>query len=124
MASSFKPKLSIYIMLIAFILACELCPLSSALITCTNVQHSLQPCIGYVKGIGILTATCCAGVRQLNSAATTTTDRRSVCSCLKKYYSMIHGFKPNLIPGIPGMCQVKLPYPISANMDCSRYSCL
>ncbi|XP_039132483.1 non-specific lipid-transfer protein 1-like [Dioscorea cayenensis subsp. rotundata] len=116
--ATIKPKLSIYLMLIALILAYDLCPLSA--LTCTNVQQSLQPCIRYVKGIGILTAPCCAGVRQLNNVAKTTADRRLVCGCLKKFYSMIHGFKPSLIPGIPGMCRVKLPYSISANMDCSR----
>ncbi|KAH7672513.1 Plant non-specific lipid-transfer protein/Par allergen protein [Dioscorea alata] len=118
--ATFKPKLSIYLMLIALILAYELRP-SSAL-TCTNVQQSLRPCVRYVKGISILTAQdpCCAGVRQLNNVAKTKADRQLVCRCLKNFYPMIHGFKPSLIPGIPGKCGVKLPYSISATMDCSR----
>ncbi|GFQ08746.1 non-specific lipid-transfer protein 2 [Phtheirospermum japonicum] len=88
-------------------------------IGCGTVVSYLNPCIPYLTGKGPI-GSCCSGVKSLNSAAKTTPDRQSVCSCLK---SIAGSYSVNLgkASGLPGQCGVSIPYKISPSTDCSKY---
>jgi hypothetical protein len=96
---------------------------TKAAISCNQVINTLTPCISYVVGNGALTDNCCNGIRGLNSAARTTPDRQSVCTCLKNTASQFSYNSRNvaLAAGLPGKCGVKLPYKIDPSTDCKRY---
>ncbi|XP_074584028.1 non-specific lipid-transfer protein 1-like [Curcuma longa] len=96
-------------------------PQTSAAVSCGNVVSDLAPCIAYAQGkTTTLSAPCCSGVRNLNNAAQTTADRRTACTCLKGTVGSIKGINLSLVGGIPGKCNVKVPYPISTSVDCSK----
>ena len=95
-------------------------PRAESAVSCNSVASSLSPCINYIRGMGPLTAGCCGGVRNLNSAAKTTPDRQTTCNCLKSFAGRIPGVRFNLAAGVPGMCKVNVPYAISPSTDCSR----
>ncbi|KAJ8499948.1 hypothetical protein OPV22_010500 [Ensete ventricosum] len=89
-------------------------------ITCGQVSSALSSCIPYATGKGSLTAACCSGVKRLNSAATTSADRKTACTCIKSLISRISGLNTGLVSGIPGKCGVSIPYAISPSTDCSK----
>nr|WP_171476391.1 non-specific lipid-transfer protein [Acinetobacter baumannii] len=89
-------------------------------ITCGQVVGSLAPCLGYLKSGGAVPGACCNGVKSLNSAAKTSADRKTACSCLKNAYSSNRGLNPANVAGLPGKCGVSIPYKISPNTDCSK----
>ncbi|KAI5561501.1 hypothetical protein POPTR_016G135800v4 [Populus trichocarpa] len=93
---------------------------TKAAISCNQVINTLTPCISYVVGNGALTGNCCNAIRGLNSAARTTPDRQSVCTCLKNTASQFSYNSRNvaLAAGLPGKCGVKLPYKIDPSTDC------
>lgn len=93
---------------------------TKAAISCNQVINTLTPCISYVVGNGALTDNCCNAIRGLNSAARTTPDRQSVCTCLKNTASQFSYNSRNvaLAAGLPGKCGVKLPYKIDPSTDC------
>ncbi|KAG0473732.1 hypothetical protein HPP92_015075 [Vanilla planifolia] len=93
---------------------------AGAAVSCGQVAAAVGPCISYIRGRGRLTASCCKGVRYLNSAATTTPARRMACGCLKKLSGSVPGLRPRLAAGLPGKCRVRVPYPISTTTDCTR----
>ncbi|KAK8950290.1 Non-specific lipid-transfer protein 3 [Platanthera guangdongensis] len=107
-----------------FIMACLLSSgvirEATAAISCGQVASSLGQCVSYLTGQGPLLKPCCAGVQRLNAAASSTPDRRQACACLKSISGSISNLKPNLAAGLPGMCGVSIPYPISTTTDCSR----
>ncbi|CAL9153408.1 unnamed protein product [Musa hybrid cultivar] len=89
-------------------------------ITCGEVTSALSPCIAYATGKGSLTSGCCNGVKTLNSAAKTSADRKTACSCIKTLVSQVSGVNTGLVSGIPGKCGVSIPYTISPSTDCSK----
>lgn len=95
-------------------------PRSEAAIGCGTVVSYVAPCLPYVTNKGPL-GSCCGGVKGLYSAAKTTPDRRSVCTCLKSIASSYSGVDLGKAAGLPGMCGVSIPYKISPSTDCSKY---
>ncbi|XP_039067804.1 non-specific lipid-transfer protein 3-like [Hibiscus syriacus] len=94
---------------------------ADAAITCGGVVNHLMPCISYVQNGGQPTAACCNGVRALYAEAQTSTDRQSVCKCLK---SAINGFRYSSFnlgnaAGLPDKCSLHIPYKISPSIDCN-----
>ncbi|KAF7099208.1 hypothetical protein CFC21_100871 [Triticum aestivum] len=71
------------IVLVAMVSVMLLSAPYAAAITCGEVSGYLKPCFSYLQRGGLPSASCCAGVTNLNSAATTTTDRRVACNCVK-----------------------------------------
>jgi hypothetical protein len=61
-----------------------------------------------------------ATVRSLNSAASTTADRRAACNCLKSAAARVGGLVAGNAASIPAKCGVSIPYTISPSIDCSR----
>ncbi|GJN13961.1 hypothetical protein PR202_gb00725 [Eleusine coracana subsp. coracana] len=96
-------------------------PHANAAISCGQVSSAIGPCLAYARGAGAApSASCCNGVRSLNAAARTTADRRAACNCLKSAASRVSGLNAGKASSIPGRCGVRLPYAISASIDCSR----
>ncbi|KAL6597377.1 hypothetical protein ACP70R_020335 [Stipagrostis hirtigluma subsp. patula] len=90
-------------------------------VTCGQVVSMLSPCISYAMGrVPATTPACCAGVKNLNTAAKTTADRQTTCNCLKQQTRGMGGIRPDLVAGIPGKCGVTVPYAISPSTDCSK----
>lgn len=94
-------------------------PRGEAAIGCGTVVSSLKPCLPYVTGKGPL-GSCCGGVKGLYSAAKTTADRQSVCTCLKSLAGSYTGVNLGKAAGLPGQCGVSIPYKISPSTDCSK----
>ncbi|CAJ2655501.1 unnamed protein product [Trifolium pratense] len=94
-------------------------PISEAAISCGIVTSAVAPCINYVRGGPGPSAACCAGIKRLNSAATTTPDRQAACNCLKSAAGAISGLNNNLAAGLPGKCGVNIPYKISTTTNCA-----
>ncbi|CAD6255142.1 unnamed protein product [Miscanthus lutarioriparius] len=98
---------------------------SEATVTCGQVSSAIGPCIPYAQGSGSAPSpACCSGVRSLNSAASTTADRRAACNCLKSAAAKVGGLITGNAASIPAKCGVSIPYTISPSIDCSRSASL
>ncbi|KAL5731309.1 lipid-transfer protein [Ranunculus cassubicifolius] len=114
--SSVAGKITILVITLMVVSA----PYASEAITCGQATVSVVPCIGYLRSGGAPPPACCSGVKSLNSAAKTTPDRRTVCSCIKTLTKSIPGINGGMVSSLPGKCGVNLGFPISLNMDCSK----
>eukprot|EP01018_Ginkgo_biloba_P030847 Gb_21553 [translate_table: standard] len=91
------------------------------IIDCGSVTSDMEPCINYLTtGMGVPSSNCCAGLRSVAAAATTTPQRMVACTCLELAAGMIPGIKANAVSSLPGACNVKLPFPFSLTTDCSK----
>ncbi|XP_068669157.1 non-specific lipid-transfer protein 1-like [Aristolochia californica] len=106
--------------LACFLLLSSLAAPYTEAITCGQVVSSLNACIPYLRNAGKLTSTCCAGVRNLNTAAKSTADRQTACGCLKSAAGSIPRLNYGLAGSLPGNCGVNIPYKISPSTDCSK----
>lgn len=105
----------------ALVLSAAPAPAEGAVANCGQVVSYLAPCISYAMGRQTVPGGgCCSGVRGLNAAAATPTDRQATCTCLKQQTSGMGGIKPDLVAGIPSKCGVNIPYAISPKTDCSK----
>ncbi|KAD0455671.1 hypothetical protein R6Q59_027156 [Mikania micrantha] len=90
-------------------------------VTCGEVVSAIAPCLGYLRNGGSPTTVCCNGIRELlRNKARTTTDRRSICNCLKSASSSYRGVSGSYAASLPGKCGVNVPYKISPSTDCNR----
>jgi hypothetical protein len=96
-------------------------PMADAAISCGQVSGALSPCIGYLRGGAGPSPACCAGVKRLNAAATTTPDRQAACNCLKSAAGAISGLNTGAASSLPGKCGVNIPYKISTSTNCATY---
>ncbi|MCI49691.1 non-specific lipid-transfer protein, partial [Trifolium medium] len=85
-------------------------PIAEAGISCGTVSGALAPCISYLRGGRGPSPACCAGVRRLKAAATTTPARQAACNCLKSAARAISGLNTNNAGVLPGRCGVSIPY--------------
>ncbi|GER55721.1 non-specific lipid-transfer protein [Striga asiatica] len=108
---------SLYAALIAAVLLAAVMPPPAAALGCGTVISYLSPCLPYVTGRGPI-GKCCNGVKGLYAAAKTTTDRQTVCTCLKNIGSSTGGVNYNKAAGLPIRCGVNLPYKISPSTNC------
>ncbi|XP_066356330.1 non-specific lipid-transfer protein 1-like [Miscanthus floridulus] len=115
--SSRKTVVALAVVLAAALLASSV----SAAITCGQVGSSLAPCIPYATGKATaLPASCCTGVRSLNSAARTSSDRQAACRCLKSLANSVKSVNMGTVATIPGKCGVSVGFPISMSTDCNK----
>lgn len=92
----------------------------AAALTCNDVIKDLKPCIEYLKnGSGAPPSPCCAGAATLASAATTTADKQTACTCLKNVSNNIK-VNSGLAKSLPANCGITLPFEVSPNVDCSK----
>ncbi|EPS73762.1 non-specific lipid-transfer protein, partial [Genlisea aurea] len=106
-----------------FLVAALLLAASDAAITCSQATNALTPCFIFVMYGGYPSGQCCNGVQGIYRSATTTTDRRGVCNCLKQVAaSAAASVGPvvlNRAQALPRQCGVNIPYPISPNINCN-----
>ncbi|XP_043725183.1 non-specific lipid-transfer protein 1-like [Telopea speciosissima] len=95
-------------------------PYAEATMTCSEVDTKLSACLDYLRKGSSISSSCCNGVKGLNSAANTTTDRQTTCRCLKTLYSSISGINLSYAAKLPSACGVNLHYKISTSTDCSK----
>ncbi|KMT06554.1 hypothetical protein BVRB_7g157260 [Beta vulgaris subsp. vulgaris] len=95
-------------------------PHAEAAVTCGQVTSSLLPCLGYLQGGASPSPACCGGIKSLNSMASTPADRKTACGCLKSAAASVKGIDMSAASGLPGKCDVSIPYPISTSTDCSK----
>ncbi|XP_031738917.1 non-specific lipid-transfer protein Cw18-like [Cucumis sativus] len=89
--------------------------------SCVPVAQALAPCLGFIKGNGKPSASCCSGVKQLARDTKTKKDKVALCECVKKSLSVIGTYDPSRIPLIPKQCGVSVQIPpIKNSTDCSK----
>ncbi|XP_021290753.1 non-specific lipid-transfer protein-like [Herrania umbratica] len=117
MATTMSLKLACVVVLCLVVGA----PLAQGAITCGQVSSRLAPCIAYLRsnGAGAVPPSCCSGVNALNSAAQTSQDRKTACTCIKSAASSIAGINYGAAGSLPGKCGVSIPYKISPSTDCN-----
>ncbi|KAI6698670.1 hypothetical protein NL676_018789 [Syzygium grande] len=90
-----------------------------ATVTCGQVSSALASCIPYGRsGTGPVPASCCNGIKFLNSAARTTPDHQATCKCLKSVSRSISGLNYGVVARLPEKCKVSIPYKISPSTNC------
>ncbi|KAL8252600.1 hypothetical protein R6Q59_036293 [Mikania micrantha] len=95
-------------------------PYATEALTCGVVVSKLSPCLNYLKGGGSVSSACCKGVKGLNAAAKTTSEKKTACGCMKKAYKSVSGIKVDHALGLPKKCGVDIPYKITPNTDCNK----
>ncbi|XP_049407579.1 non-specific lipid-transfer protein 1-like [Solanum stenotomum] len=101
-----------------FVVLCMVIAHTEAL-NCGQVTSFIIPCLGYLRNTAPLGG-CCDGVRNLASAAKSTPDRKTACTCLKSAAGAISGINYSKAAGLPSTCGVNIPYKISPSTDCSK----
>ncbi|CAL1400962.1 unnamed protein product [Linum trigynum] len=104
-------KLQVFVALMVVMVASRQ-PAANGAVTCGLVASSVAPCLNYITRKGPLVASCCGGVRSLNGAASSTPARREACHCLKTIAGSVPGINYSIAGGIPGRCNVRLPFPM------------
>ncbi|KAI4318947.1 hypothetical protein MLD38_032600 [Melastoma candidum] len=89
-------------------------------INCAQVTNSIAPCIPYLTnpGVALLTPGCCNGIRALNAASQSTSDRQAVCRCLKSAAASVPGINYDLASQLPTRCGINAAFTISPTTDC------
>ncbi|CAM0950464.1 unnamed protein product [Alopecurus aequalis] len=105
------------------LLALAVAEKASAAVTCGDVTSAIASCMPYATGKAAApSAGCCSGVRSLNGKASTAADRRAACGCLKNLAGSFTGVNMGNAASIPGKCSFSVSFPISTNVDCSKYN--
>ncbi|OIS98132.1 PREDICTED: non-specific lipid-transfer protein 2-like [Nicotiana attenuata] len=94
-------------------------PYAEAAFTCGTIQGAMLSCLPYTQNRGPL-GNCCNVIQALVSAAKTTQDRRTACTCLKKAYSVLKGIDLGKVAGIGAACGVNIPFKMSLSTDCNK----
>ncbi|XP_057458910.1 non-specific lipid-transfer protein-like [Lotus japonicus] len=102
------------------VLSMVVAPMAEAAITCGAIASALIPCTAYIQGGAGPSPPCCAGVRRVNSAASSTADRRAACNCLKSAAGSFPRFNAGNAASLPGKCGVNIPYKISTSTNCAN----
>ncbi|CAO2207181.1 unnamed protein product [Urochloa humidicola] len=83
---------------------------SEAAATCAEVSSAMSPCFAYARG-AVTIGPCCAAVRDLAAAATTTAERRFACICLRAAAARVSGLDAGTAAKIPPGAPSKSPTP-------------
>ncbi|KAL5775239.1 hypothetical protein ACOSP7_012796 [Xanthoceras sorbifolium] len=91
-----------------------------AAVTCADALTTIMPCKPFlVDGADKPTVPCCIGVKNVKDMASNPADRRAICECFKKAAPGM-GVDPAKAEALPGLCGVQLPFPIKADIDCTK----
>ncbi|CAJ1810301.1 unnamed protein product [Sphenostylis stenocarpa] len=88
-------------------------------VSCNDVTMNLAPCLPYLINGEAASDACCAGVRSTLGAAGTTSDKQTVCNCLKDAANNF-GINDGYAQALPGLCKVNVPYKISRSTNCAN----
>ncbi|XP_020274847.1 non-specific lipid-transfer protein A-like [Asparagus officinalis] len=115
------PKASLSAFAFLFLAMAHLVVQPSQAINCVDVDVALRQCVPYITGQAPNPAKgCCDGIGHIKSIATTKADRQAACGCMKAAASHLPGIVDSAVTALPAKCNVPLPYPISASVDCSK----
>jgi len=95
-------------------------PMMAEAVSCNDVTTNLAPCLSYLMNGGSASSACCEGVRNILGAAGTTSEKQTVCNCLKEAANNF-GINDNYAQALPGLCGVSVPYKISRSTNCAEY---
>ncbi|CAK8575169.1 unnamed protein product [Lathyrus sativus] len=111
-------KLACIVLVICMVV---IAPMAEGALTCGTVTSDMSPCLGYLQAPNNASPSpsCCAGVRRLLNAATTTPDRQAACNCLKAAAGAMSKLNANNAAALPGKCGVSIPYKISTTTNCN-----
>ena len=91
--------------------------------SCAGVKTAMAPCVAFLKkGSPLPSASsrCCAGVKQLSSAASSGRDaRQAICRCIEASAATINPL-PQAVSQLPAACAIAFPYSFSLTQDCSK----
>ncbi|XP_027340851.1 non-specific lipid-transfer protein 1-like [Abrus precatorius] len=87
-------------------------------ITCDEAIPLFKPCKEYLVGSAEISPQCCEGANTVYKRASTTQNRRELCSCLKNAASK-YGVKPDKAKQLPKLCKIDLPVPVDPSIDCN-----
>ncbi|XP_014497485.1 non-specific lipid-transfer protein 1-like [Vigna radiata var. radiata] len=88
-------------------------------ISCNEVTTDMSPCLSYLTNGGEVSAACCGGVRSVLGAAGTTSEKQTVCNCLKQDANNF-GINDDYAQALPTRCGVSVPYKISRSTNCEN----
>ncbi|XP_014497470.1 non-specific lipid-transfer protein 1-like [Vigna radiata var. radiata] len=88
-------------------------------ISCNEVTTDMSPCLSYLKNGGEVPEACCGGVRSVLGAAGTTSEKQTVCNCLKQDANNF-GINDDYAQALPTRCGVSVPYKISRSTNCEN----
>ncbi|TXG69681.1 hypothetical protein EZV62_004616 [Acer yangbiense] len=89
-------------------------------ITCPEAIDTIMPCKPFlVDGEDNPTPMCCKGLKRVKDMAITKPDRQLLCECFKQTGPAM-GVNPKKAEALPGLCQVKFPFPIKFDIDCKK----
>ncbi|XP_059311082.1 non-specific lipid-transfer protein 1-like [Lycium ferocissimum] len=115
-----RPSFSLVIMLLSILLS----PSSSvALIKCNDIDGPMKPCIdwmttGYMR-TGVPPEACCNELFKLVSMGRNTGEKKAICECVKSEMQDLN-INDIVAQSLPGRCQVKLSFPVTPKVDCSK----
>ncbi|KAL2330534.1 hypothetical protein Fmac_018115 [Flemingia macrophylla] len=96
-------------------------PFGDAALSCPQVQFTVAPCLGYLRGpSGTVPTLCCNAVRTLNNKARTTPDRQGTCRCLRVIVQNLPRLNLATLAALPTKCGVNLPYKATPSIDCNK----
>lgn len=95
-------------------------PMTVQAVTCAEVTSNLASCLSYLTQGGTPSEACCGGVRNILAAAGTTSDKQTVCKCLKDDANNFN-INDDIAQALPALCGVNIPYKISRSTDCTAY---
>ncbi|KAL5977058.1 hypothetical protein ACLOJK_021398 [Asimina triloba] len=109
-------NLTVALFLTLFIMA----HVGNAAITCGDVDLKAASCVNFVTGkVSTVPPACCSGLHALVQKATTVTDRRTICNCLKQGVKKFTGVKDQFLAKIPAACDIKVGFPVSLSTNCN-----
>ncbi|KAL9264191.1 Non-specific lipid-transfer protein-like protein [Drosera capensis] len=88
-------------------------------ITCSETMTKVLPCLNYLRTGSSMSATCCDGVRSLDSMTRNTPNLQTACACLVQA-AKSYGISNVYAKQLPGKCGVKLGFAFDVNTDCSK----
>ncbi|XP_071731075.1 non-specific lipid-transfer protein AP10-like [Rutidosis leptorrhynchoides] len=90
-------------------------------ITCLDVDGFLAPCLPCLRQGGEPPKECCNGLKGLEAACRTKSDRQIACNCCKTA-AITFQIREQFAEVLPDKCGVHISIPISPTVDCSSVS--
>lgn len=88
---------------------------------CRDMGNEVLSCFPYVIDVAFSPApSCCKGVVDIVKLGVTRGDRRIICECVKKAFSLVPRIDLGRAQGLPHTCGTNTDIPIGPGVDCSK----
>ncbi|KAL0363197.1 UNVERIFIED_CONTAM: Non-specific lipid-transfer protein 2A [Sesamum calycinum] len=105
---------------VVFLALISFCPpVPAEAISCTQALQFLMPCQSFLFGVGEISSSCCVGAQSLARATVSSTDRKTVCQCLKQVALSVRINLDNA-KQLPQLCKIDVPIPVQLNVNCDE----